>query len=229
MYRQIYPIGMNLCLTSRCNRRCPNCSVGVGFKSDSYDLNWDTIESLGEIFGYLPGGPVPGYTLSNIGYNITGGEPSFHKQFAEFAPKLRSVLKCNCITIATNGWGFTRFPEAFLAFDEIFVSLYGEFTFPGCPSNQSDIDFMINFLKSKGNPVRLQITPIAHYIRPSSPGPGTCFRSHDGYVTYWEGLIYPCCTAQGMVGTIGIPPTLDWKEKIMQIDLPCANCLFRSD
>jgi len=223
---QRYPVGMNLCLTSRCNRRCPNCCVGVGYKSEGKDMEWDEIESLGRLFGHMPGGPIPGYTSTNIGYNMTGGEPSFHERFQEFAPKLRGVLKCDRLIITTNGYGFTRFPESFLAFDEIHTSIYGRHTFVGCPDNSSDIEFMRGFLSKQRTPPQFFATKIYHQARQAA-GPGACFIGNDGYVSYWEGLIYPCCTAQGMPGGNGVTPTPDWREKVMQVDLPCTNCPFR--
>jgi len=226
MKQQKKPVGINLCITSRCSRRCPDCCVGVGYKSGGEDLEWETIASLGKLFGHFPGGPIPGYSATNIGYNITGGEPSFHKKFQEFAPKLRSVLKCDRMIITTNGWGFTRFPEAYLAFDEIHTSIYGEHTFKGCPDNRSDVEFMRSFLSRQPKPPPFFATPTYHQARQAA-GPGACFLGTDGYVTYWDGLIYPCCSAQGMPGAVGIPPTPDWKEKIMQVDLPCTNCMFR--
>jgi hypothetical protein len=228
--RQKYPVGMNLCITSRCNRRCPDCGASVGFKSPGYDLDWNTIESLGQIIGYLPGGPITGgaYASTNIGYNITGGEPSFHQQFVEFAPKLRSVLKCNRMIITTNGWGFTRFPEAFMVFDEIWTTYYGEHVYPGCPSNTGDIQFMSEYIKRVKNPPQfMSFSPGRHHSRPSA-GSGSCFRGHDGYVNFWEGLIYPCCVAHGMEGGVGIVPTADWRDKITQVELPCLKCCFRS-
>jgi len=227
--QQKSPVGMNLCITSRCNWRCPDCCAGVGRFNEGYDVDWDTLVALGKTIGHLPGGYICGqYAATNIGFNLSGGEPSFHKDFAAIAPKLRSAFSCDRIIITTNGWGFTRTPEAFLAFDEIHTSLYNDQTFPGCPNNNADIAFMHNFLQGKNALHKFFVYQIERHVPRPPPGPGTCFRSSNGYVIYWEGLLYPCCTSQGMVGRIGIPPTPDWREKIMQVDLPCATCCFRN-
>jgi pyruvate-formate lyase-activating enzyme len=64
--------------------------------------------------------------------HLTGGEPSLHPKFKEWAPKFRELFQCRDLTVESNGFGFQRFPEVFAHFDVVYASLYSEATFvPG--------------------------------------------------------------------------------------------------
>lgn len=208
---------VNFCLTSRCNRRCPNCCVGIGLTTETdalYDLSWKQIKEAGEIFGFVEK------------FNITGGEPSFHKQFKEIAPKLRSTLKCDKLVIESNGYGLRHFPESFLLFDLITITRYGH-QYEGDLTNDRDIAFMKKFLLERGLSDKLLVgESVQHYARIERGSNNYCHRAFSGGVSYWNGKIFPCCTAQGMTGGIGIPLTKNWRMEIMEVELPCQSCAF---
>lgn len=217
-------ISINFCLTSRCNRRCPDCCVGVGLsvhgsKQEGRDQTWEEIERAGKLIGKI-------WRIT-----ISGGEASFHEQFAEFAPRLRSAFDCETMWIETNAYGFRRTPEAFLHFDRIIVTRYGPEARAygeretGGP-NDADIRFMESFLADRGLRERLISGDFSHWPRKYRGPANSCDRGGGGAIAYWDGLIYPCCTAQGMKGAVGIPLTENWREEIMQVEMPCANCAF---
>jgi MoaA/NifB/PqqE/SkfB family radical SAM enzyme len=199
-------VSINFCLTSRCNRRCPDCCVGVGLsvhgsKQEGRDQTWEEIERAGKLIGKI-------WRIT-----ISGGEASFHEQFAEFAPRLRSAFDCETMWIETNAYGFRRTPEAFLHFDRIIVTRYGPEARAygeretGGP-NDADIRYMEQYLSDRGLRDRLISGDFPHWPRKYRGPANSCDRGGGGSIAYWDGLIYPCCTAQGMKGAAGLSGSL---------------------
>ena len=210
---------LNLCITSQCNRRCPECCIGVGLPVDGvpyqgHDMSFEEIQRVGELMGQL----------NEI--HVTGGEPSFHRDWVHLAPRLRSVLRCRKLVLFCNGWGFRRFPESFLNFDRIIVTIYNGAVFPGCPSNEEDVEFMRQFMAGHGRRMEYVAGNVVHYPRKLNPESKGCVRASTGMLSYWEGKLYGCCVAPGIDGRVGIELTADWHQQIMQTELPCARCMF---
>jgi hypothetical protein len=192
--------------------------VGIGQGGDSYvgsDLSLEDISEAARLFGFLNS------------FNITGGEPTLHARFDEVVRAL-DEFQCQRFHLETNGYGFRKWPpELFLKFDLVAVTRYGGtgYATPGTPSNADDIEFMRQFLDSRGVGNRLAIAVHSHTPRKYRAG-NTCSRASGGTVSYWNKSVYPCCTAQGMRGAVGIPLTSDWRREIMEVDLPCDYCIF---
>ena len=202
---------INFSITTTCNRSCPLCcyDTRAGNKRGG-DIPLEKIIEYSKHF----------QTLEQI--TITGGEPSIHKQFVEFSDKIREIFPNARLSIETNGFGFTRTPEAFLNYDDIIATHYGEHTFPGCPSNMEDKSLMENYSKNTSTAFQWY-TPqhIELFV-----GGGVCSRGLGGRASFFQGLIYGCCTAHGIPDAIGIKPTENWKEEILNVNLPCKNCMF---
>ena len=201
---------VNFSITSRCNRACPDCSYGMQNEKMQVDLTLEQIKEYAQYF----------QELDTI--NITGGEPSFHKNFKDFSEQVRSIFSTHKLTIETNGYAFIKNPELFLSFDEVYVSNYDNNTYDGCQGNQKEIKFMQEYLKGKKTEIILVQTL---HLNKVGKG-GICARGLSENVSFFKGLIYPCCTGQGVPGAIGLIPCSDWREKILKIPLPCKNCIF---
>jgi len=181
---------------------------------DKHDHSLDYLESASKSLALTP----------NEGVTITGGEPSFHKQFQELAPKLRSIFNARIIAIETNGYGFRKFPEAFLHFDKVCASPYdGSF---GGPSNKEDIAFMRSFMREHGAEDRFEAGPdLVHW--PKQPGKtGMCYRGQSGTVMFFDGLLYGCCAASGQPNKVGCEITPTWRDDVVNLPLPCDGCPF---
>lgn len=187
-------------LTTHCDQRCPDCCAGVGINRVLQHHPWEYFERVAPFI----------YGIERV--NLTGGEPTLHPRFAEYALKFRDLFGCKRLTLSTNGWGQMHFPNTIKkAFDEVHFSDYHLdraidhpklFTFDGGVNGGS---FVARSRRGAGGP---------------------CFRGHSDTVAYADGKFFPCCVSPGLDGTQGIEPCEDWREKVQQIDMGCGNCMF---
>lgn len=200
---------VNFSITSRCNRVCPNCSYGMQRHSDKRDICLDDLWRYSLYFREIEK------------VNVTGGEPSFHNDFPEICVSIRKMFPNQRVVIETNGFAFRKTPELFLNYDEVFVSEYGENTYTGCLSNADDIADFREFIQGRKTGF--------HIIRPvhlSGIGGGKmCSRGRES-CSFFNGLVYPCCTAHGIPDAKGIPLSDGWVDEIQGVGLPCKNCMF---
>ena len=205
---------INFSVTTRCSRRCPSCCSGVRAGKEGRDHSIGAIVATAMILG----------SVEII--SLYGGEPSFHADFPRLAARAREIFQAKQITIQTNGYGFGKFPESFLHFDLVIVSAYTERTYPGCPSNAGEIETFRQFLRGQGQEGKLVVNDVVHYPdNPPFPG-GPCYRQEIPTISYFDGLLYPCCTGAGIPGAVGIPVTAAWREEILRVPRPCKTCLF---
>ena len=165
---------------------------------------------LSEIIRYA------GYFTDMERINVTGGEPSFHRNFAEFSSKIRKIFPYQKVTIETNGYGKL---SNYLNYDRVFVTEYSDRTYKGCLSNAKEIAELRQVLMDK-----LTIVRSKHRVKGKHGKP--CFRGKSETVAFFGGLIYPCCSAMGAPGAVGIVPTDNWQEDILKVKLPCKRCVF---
>ena len=205
---------INFSITNRCNRSCPYCCYGMPNidEKDKYFMSLEEVKSVAKYFSHL-----------EI-IRITGGEPSFNPYFEEISREIKNIFPKSRIEIETNGFGFEKFPDSFLNYDQIIATKYGSYTFPGCKDNNREIDFFENYLKELGLEHKLLIAPTGH--RSKGNGNTPCVRITWGYVSYINNLLYPCYSSQGQPGAVGIPLTDDWEERIKTIPLSCKTCVF---
>ncbi len=158
---------------------------------------------------------------------LTGGEPSFHSQFGLMAYEARRSFQCATLAIETNAFGFKRFPEHFLHFDEIHVTHYRADTYVKSPPKDGEMAFMREFLQGHGGKPALFVREIdPHFTRKIHANPVMCARGWNGFVSFMHGRIFGCCTAQGVEGALSVPLTPNWRDEIMNTELPCERCLF---
>lgn len=210
------PTHVNFSVTERCNRACPDCCYGIHILHPHV---WEIgIEELREAARVM--GPMRKVIL-------TGGEPSFHRQFPALAQAAQESFRCTTLGIETNAYGFKRHPEAWLGFHEIHVTHYLPETYAGSPPNTEEIAFMQEYLRKTKPSIRVYVREIdPHYTRRVHENPKMCDRGRNGFVTYFKGSVYGCCSAQGVEGAVGVPLTPEWRDAVTKQELPCARCLF---
>ncbi len=128
-------------LTTHCNMRCPDCCAGITAmdKKDKKFHSWDYVVNSAK---YFKG-------IRRI--NLTGGEPSIHPDFENWAPKLKELFGCDVLSVWTNGTMFYKKTEAFKYFDEIHITNYTAETFEGSPDNTGAIEFIMDYLSDQIN------------------------------------------------------------------------------
>jgi hypothetical protein len=203
---------INLCVTTHCQLRCPQCCCAIPWSKAEHHP-WEYFAKAAE---FLQG-------VSRI--HLTGGEPTMHPQFFDFATGFRDLFGCESLTVETNGWGLSRFPELFGWFDVVYISEYGLDHYPGCPDNRGAIQEFEEFWSGKPDAPDIYHQPILHVDR-SRRGHTVCLRGHTGTVSFWGGLLYPCCVAPGVDMARGIPLTRNWRKEIAGVKLPCGDCWF---
>jgi hypothetical protein len=188
-------------LTTLCNRRCPQCCLGM-HKRAYVAHPWEYLEHLAGIVR----GTVPWL-------HLTGGEPTAHPQFSEFVPKLKSLFGVDRLTVWTNGYRAKENAAVLHHFDNIWATKYGQ-------DNAAEIDWLVkNFGATYGEPVHLNL---------DDRGSGEpCERGlTDPGAAYANGRFYPCCNGPAIPGAQSIEPTRDWVSRVVDVPLPCSDCCF---
>jgi organic radical activating enzyme len=199
-------------LTTYCDRLCPDCCCNIPEWNNKTNYDWAYLENSAKFFK----------GIRRI--NLSGGEPTLHPNFVEFAPKLKELFQCNVLTIESNGYGFKKFPEVFKYFDVIQVSHYTKDSYEGSTDNTEDVEFIKDYLK--GTNTSVLIGEIVHISRERRSSGIICGRGESETVSYVDGLLYPCCAAPGVEGRIGIPLSDNWIHEIEKVKMPCENCWF---
>ena len=189
---------VNLDITTHCNRRCADCCCNIGQRPTRHHL-WSYFEDAAK---WLHG-------IERI--HLTGGEPTAHPQFAEFAPRFRELFGCETLTLGTNGYRVRELESTLHCFDEIYASRY--------PGNDAEVGWLVANFK-----VKLfdgEFTP-----RSRRGSGAVCARGTSETVAYADGKLYGCCVAPGIPGAVGVTPSADWKERAVGLPLPCNDCWF---
>jgi len=199
-------------ITTRCNRHCPDCCYGMTRpEQDKHDHTLEYLEDAGRRLGLGPGDTVA----------ITGGEPTLHPKFQEWAPRFRSIFGAGMTMIESNAYGFKRFPEAFLNFDYVHASYYdGSF---GGHDNMAEILWMDAYMKEHS--VKFEWYFIPHVPRNTDKS-DRCQRGDFESVIYFDGKLYGCCAASGQPNKVGCDITPTWRDDVVNLPLPCKGCPF---
>jgi hypothetical protein len=198
---------VNLEFTTHCNKRCPDCCVGVGINRTLRHHPWEYFE---EAARWMQG-------IKRI--HITGGEPTCHPQFAEYVPRLRELFQCETLTMVTNGYRVAQYEDLIVeTFDWV---------------NWSDYEDRREALASLKRRMTVYVDHQgingALFVPRAETGGGrpctrACWRSQG--CAYADGQFWGCCIAQALPGAIGVEPSPDWSEQLMATPLPCTTCFF---
>ena len=192
-------------INSRCNLKCPQCIYGIHQHVDYWNADWEYVNHAAR---FLHG-------ITSI--VISGGEPTIHPLFDEFAGAFRSLFGCKELRVETNAVTASKHGKAFQHFDYIQASRYDP------KDNGEGIAWLErNFLEK----LIVSPIPITHRDRSLRPGTKPCGRGTGGTGAYSQGKLYPCCVGMGIEGASGIPLTEDWKKQLSITPIPCHNCCF---
>jgi hypothetical protein len=198
---------VNLVITDRCNRACPECCCGVPDIKNNWCISLKDMVDASKMM----------YGIDRV--NLTGGEASMHPEFALFGPLLKDMFGCRMLTIETNGFLFKKNPEAFDCFDKVYATLYDKPEFEH--SNKEDIEFLKKRLGDK-----LQVIKISHVSKSIKHGTKKCDRGRYETVSLYKNRLYPCCVAWGISVDASIPLTSTWRDNIVKVHPPCKECFF---
>lgn len=203
-------------ITTYCNMACPDCAFGMPKVKDKQHFPWAYFEEAAE---YLRG-------IRSVG--ITGGEPTCHPQFAEFAPKFRELFGCEELYLETNGYRVERYSDILECFDRVGITHYSDAVYAGCPDNTKQVEFLRSRLKDTG--IVLNTWDAVHDPWPTSArSRRPCVRGRMETISYSDGWLYPCCVGPGIPvpqEEKGIRLCADWRERILDVPLHCDVCAF---
>lgn len=206
-------------LTTQCDRRCPDCCTGVGINRTLQHHPWEYFEQAAKVI----------YGVERV--HLSGGEPTFHPQFAEFVPKFKELFGCKRLSMVTDGWGVKRHSEVIVDhIDEVHFTQYG--------NRRHEEQSLVSW--SMFGLISLKIfyagENMASFTPRSQIGGGKpCHRAWwlSGQVAYADGKLWGCCVAPGLDGAKGVEfvdfPMLGESREFLDVaipPLPCKECFF---
>lgn len=203
---------VNLEITTVCNLTCPECSAATNGSGRRKAVHhpWEYFE---EAARWLRG------TESVV---ITGGEPTSHPKFAEFAPRFRALFGCRELILWTNGFKVKQYADLIRqTFDVVHTSLYDERT---APWNKKPNGDMVQFIKGEFRNATME-EPHIQLIDETRSG-AICGRGIHGPITYADGKLWGCCVAPGLPSGRGLEPSQNWRDELMRLPLACGECGF---
>jgi hypothetical protein len=202
--------------TTACNLSCPNCCCRIPErKGIHYPYSY-----FAELAGWI-------YGIDRV--DLTGGEPTCHPQFAEFVPRLKALFGCRLLTMETNCFKAREYIDIFDRFDFIRLGRY--------QSNTEEVDWVMSHHRSawqQNNGACVETAdPVDenNHVSIDRRGSGQLctLESIGEHVIYTDGKFYPCRLGLAVPGAVGIEPCEDWRQKVMELPIPCWNCHFSPD
>ena len=198
---------VNLEITTFCDQRCPNCCSGIGINRVLQHHPWEYFKKAAKALHGI------------YGVNLTGGEPTFHPQFAEFLPKFKALFGCRQLTMNTNGWGVERYLD--LIIEHLDCVDYSDYhKHPGATTAMQHLVTLgrANYFDAGRD--------AEHFIPRTHRGSTPCERAwwRSGRIGYGDGRIFGCCAAMGVDGAASIEPAPGWDKRMPAP--PCGECLF---
>jgi hypothetical protein len=214
-----------------CNRSCPECCA-------RYELTWynkDILNKEREVS--IEELRWAGNLFGKLNYmEITGGEPTLHSQFEEISNNIHNIFSCDSIMLVTNGWLFGHDPSKLpllLKYEKIWFSYYTEQFVKnhGGKTNQKEYELVSKFLKENGQPNWEPIIINCHTLFEDPPYAdkpcGYNTEKTSNMIAYYEKKLYGCCVSWSIQYKGNpIPLTIDWRDHLGEIDLPCMQCFI---
>jgi len=198
--RQITCIQLDI--TSVCDRACPDCCCGI---------NMGMRPAVHHPWSYFCDAAFYLYGVERV--DLFGGEPTTHPLFADIAREFKKLFGCKILSMTTDGFRVVRHKEALRYFDFIQATPYDERNAPA-----------MAFLKANHPDVRF--FPGDFVPRSRIGGGKPCARAYSETIAYADGKLWPCTPGPGIPGATGIPLTADWRQRILDVPMPCATCFL---
>jgi hypothetical protein len=202
-------------LTTACNRHCQNCCCKIPTRRPVH-YPWEYFEHVASF----------AHGIERI--DVTGGEPTCHPQFRGFVPKLRALFGCRLLTLETNCFRIREYADLLPRFDFVRYGRYADNSAEVAWLKANHRDVRWNNL---GNCVETR-DPVDEngHVSIERRGSGMlCHLESRAHVAYTGGKFYPCRLGPAVDGAVGIEPCADWREKVVQLPIPCGNCYFSPD
>lgn len=209
-----------------CNRRCPECCareqlMWYNKKLREPEIPLEELRQAGRLIGRVPQ------------IEITGGEPTLHSKFEELTDFLPALFQCHHFMLVTNGYLFGKDPSKLpllLKYQQIYLSHYTEnFVYHhGGKTNTAEYMIITKFLKEQKYSGLIEIPMHSHFPYQTPPYRGiSCSHFRSDMITCYEGRLFGCCIgwSQPIQGQ-PIPLTKDWRNHLIEIDLPCEDCFY---
>jgi len=192
-----------LLVTTVCDRRCPECCYRLpqGQLGRPQHYGWPYFVTAARWL----------HDLDSL--TVSGGEPTLHPLFGRIAREFRALFQPRDLHLATNGKRL-RYHEALVDyFDRVVCSDYGD------PETRAELQWV-----DLHHPGTLEIITSCHTPLRQVGGGRACERNT--VAAYANGRLYPCCVAPGIPGAASMAPTDDWRERLAELPLSCAACIF---
>jgi len=195
---------LSFVITTHCNQKCPECSMGIPRISSPKHYEIEYIQKAASLL----------YGQDRV--DITGGEPTLHPHFRQLVPQLKEMFGCRLLVLATNGYRVREFGDVLHHFDLIKISHFDH--------NQREVDYVRQHFTETNPP-----GPTLHVCtqrRARNPRPCSIA---NGLVKYVYGRLYPCCVIPSGLEHRGIALTNDWRQRIERLSPPCAECFMAEE
>lgn len=212
-------------ITNACNRNCIDCASDIPEKIKTEGIKHMPVDEFDRVIKYFDG-----YDIT-----LTGGEPTMHPEFEKMANIAYHNFSGEYLGLETNGYLFDKevfdsekryivINLVFFKFNAIHLIEYqkGEhFT------EMQDNSHLHQFIKKHYPGLKLHVHPmIKHVSRKRIGGGNICESGLAPTIKYIDGLLYPCCVANGVPNAIGIPITKNWLDEIVKVKMPCSTCFL---
>jgi uncharacterized radical SAM superfamily Fe-S cluster-containing enzyme len=199
-------------ITTACTQKCVHCCLDIPNKTHAH-VPLEDIKRAAMLIN-----PV-------FQVQLTGGEPTLHPELDAISASFKEWVGCEEFNIITNGStkDWVPFVDIFNRFREVRITQYDSNTYDGCPyNNLENIKSLCALLPKE----RVNIVRSIHIPRSRRGSGAICNKGTNNTAIYAGGLMWPCCAASGVDGGIGIPVTKNWKNELVNVPKPCANCWF---
>jgi hypothetical protein len=192
-------------ITSKCNRKCQHCSLGITYNINKHDNNYEYLYKYSKYF-------------SGLEIAITGGEPTCHYDFSIYVRAIKEIYKPKKYKIFTNAFNFKKYEKVFEIFDELIITRYEE-------------NEIFNYIKKTKDSKKYVIYNAGKRNKlPCSNGfDQPCERVETEGMLLFDGKLYPCCAGSGVDIKNFIIPTHTWRKDIINIKPSCHLCPWATD
>lgn len=209
---------VSLEMTTACDRACPECCCNIPHRPAVHHP-WEYFEAAAKVI----------YGVERV--HLSGGECTYHPQFAEFVPKFKELFGCKRLSMVTDGWGVTKHDVTLARHvNQIHFTRYGNKPAAEATLRYLESAFGIELLIFDAGPKMANFTP-----RSAIGGGKPCFRAWwlSGQVAYADGKLWGCCVAPGIEGAKGVVfanfSAMEETEEFLRVAIPnppCERCWF---
>ena len=199
----------DLMITTRCERRCPDCCCGLWRGGVPWDV---TPAEAGRVAAWA--GPVR--TLY-----VTGGEPTMHPAFRQVVEAVWRSARAGRLILATEGSRVMDDLPALAMFDAVMLSHYSAASGSHGEANTATIQRLRRAVL-RGPRVLVRRQP---HRRGDAGRSEPCGRARRT-AAYCQGRVWGCCVGPGRALADSALMGPGWREDVGRLYLDCRGCPF---